>query len=146
MLFVGIGVAKNKHDCCIINSDGVVLSDSLRISNSLEGFELLCSTIISSLQDKDLNNVKIGLKSTGHYSTNIINHLFSKGFQVTILNPLATNLFRKAHTLRKTKTNKTDAKVIASMLFTDESIATNKWTPLRYIHLLERPSGNVTKS
>lgn len=24
MLFVGIDVAKNKHDCCIIDSDGVV--------------------------------------------------------------------------------------------------------------------------
>ena len=28
MLFVGIDVAKNKHDCCIIDSDSVVYNDS----------------------------------------------------------------------------------------------------------------------
>ena len=38
MLFVGIDVAKNKHDCCIIDSDGVVHNDSLRIGNSKIGF------------------------------------------------------------------------------------------------------------
>lgn len=129
MLFVGIDVAKNKHDCCIIDSDGVTLSDSLRIPNSKEGFELLYSSILSFLPNKDLYNVKIGLESTGHYSTNITNYLYTKGFQVTILNPLVTNLFRKAHTLRKTKTDKTDAKVIATMLFTDDS---NSYSPKSY--------------
>jgi len=121
MVYVGIDVAKSKHDCCIIDSDGVIVSDSLRIPNSKVGFEILYSTIINALKSKDFYNVKIGLESTGHYSTNITNYLYSKGFQVTVLNPLATNAFRKAGTLRKTKTDKTDAKVIASMLFTDES-------------------------
>lgn len=129
MLFVGIDVAKSKHDCCIIDSDGVIITDSLRITNSKEGFEILCYTILSALGSKNLSNVKIGLESTGHYSNNITNYLFSKGFQVTILNPLATNLFRKASTLRKTKTDKTDAKVIATMLFTDES---KSYSPVSY--------------
>lgn len=129
MIFVGIDVSKSKHDCCIIDHNGVILSDSLRLSNSLEGFELLFTTILSFLPNKDLSNVKIGLESTGHYSTNITNYLYSKGFQITTLNPLATNLFRKAHTLRKTKTDKTDAKVIASMLFTDES---KSYSPVSY--------------
>lgn len=82
-----------------------------------------------ALDSKDISNVKIGLESTGHYSTNITNFLISKGFQVTTLNPLSTNLFRKAHTLRKTKTDKTDAKVIASMLFTDDS---KSYSPVSY--------------
>lgn len=129
MLFVGIDVAKSKHDCCIIDSDGVIHTDSLRIVNSKKGFESLYAAIISILGSKDLDNVKIGLESTGHYSTNIKNYLFSKGFQVHILNPLATNLFRKAGTLRKTKTDKTDAKVIATMLFTDES---KSYSPVSY--------------
>jgi transposase len=42
---------------------------------------------------------------------------------------LATNLFRKAGTLRKTKTDKTDAKVIATMLFSDES---KSYSPVSY--------------
>jgi transposase len=129
MLFVGIDVAKSKHDCFIIDSDGIVLTDSLRISNSKKGFDTLSSTILSALGSRDLSNVKIGLESTGHYSINIANYLYSKGFQVHILNPLSTNLFRKAGTLRKTKTDKTDAKVIATMLFTDES---KSYSPVSY--------------
>lgn len=129
MLFVGIDVAKSKHDCCIIDSNGVIITDSLRIANSKEGFETLCFTILSALGSENFSNIKIGLESTGHYSTNITNYLYSKGFQVTILNPLATNLFRKASTLRKTKTDKTDAKVIATMLFTDES---KSYSPVSY--------------
>lgn len=121
MLFVGIDVAKSKHDCCIIDSDGVIFSDSLRISNTKEGFDILYTTILSALDSNDLSKVKIGLESTGHYSTNITNYLYSKGFSITLLNPLVTNAFRKAGTLRKTKTDKCDAKVIATMLFSDES-------------------------
>lgn len=121
MLFVGIDVAKSKHDCCIIDSNGVIIADSLRIHNSKEGFVTLYNTIISALDSNDISNVKIGLESTGHYSTNITNFLYSKGFNITVLNPLVTNAFRKAGTLRKTKTDKCDAKVIATMLFSDES-------------------------
>ena len=121
MLFIGIDVAKSKHDCCIIDSDGVVITDSLRISNTKEGFDTLYNAIVSALDSNDFSKVKIGLESTGHYSTNITNYLYSKGFSITVLNPLVTNAFRKAGTLRKTKTDKCDAKVIATMLFSDES-------------------------
>ncbi len=121
MLFVGIDVAKSKHDCCIIDSDGVIITDSLRISNTKEGFDILYTTILSAIDSNDFSKVKIGLESTGHYSTNITNYLYSKGFSITVLNPLVTNAFRKAGTLRKTKTDKCDAKVIATMLFSDES-------------------------
>lgn len=129
MIYIGIDVAKAKHDCCIIDSDGVIINDSLRISNSREGFELLYSSILSVLPNKDISNVKIGLESTGHYSTNLQNYLYAKGFRLAILNPLATNLFRKAQTLRKTKTDKTDALVIAKMLFSDD---TKSYSPVSY--------------
>lgn len=129
MIFIGIDVAKDKHDCCIIDSDGVIINDSLRISNSREGFELLYSSILSVLPNKDISNVKIGLESTGHYSTNLQNFLYAKGFSLSLLNPLATNLFRKAQTLRKTKTDKTDALVIAKMLFSDD---TKSYSPVSY--------------
>ena len=121
MLFVGIDVAKSKHDFCIMDSNGVILTGSLRISNTKEGFDTLYTSIISALESTDFSNVKIGLESTGHYSTNITNYLYSKGFHITVLNPLATNAFRKAGTLRKTKTDKCDAKVIATLLFSDDS-------------------------
>jgi len=92
-----------------------------RIANSKDGFDTLYHTIISALGSDDISNAKIGLESTGHYSTNITNFLYSKGFNIVVLNPLVTSAFCKAGTLRKTKTDKWDAKVIATMLFSDES-------------------------
>ena len=45
MICVGIDVAKDKHDCFIMNSDGEVLADVFTIPNSKEGFEHLLQTI-----------------------------------------------------------------------------------------------------
>ena len=48
MIYVGIDVSKDKHDCYIVNSDGVVLADVFSVENNLDGFDLLlraCSTI-----------------------------------------------------------------------------------------------------
>ena len=129
MLLVGIDVAKNKHDCYIMDTEGVLYQDSLCIENSKIGFHSLIQSIDCALGTKDRTNVRIGLESTGHYSANILNFLLSHGFQVNLFNPLSTNLFRKAHTLRKTKTDKTDAKWIASMLFSEDS---KSYSPMSY--------------
>lgn len=124
MLYVGIDVAKSKHDCFIIDSDGVIHADNLRISNEREDFVRLNLTIKDTLYDDPVQNVKVGLEHTGHYSINIKRFLESQGFVVTSFNPLETSAFRKASTLRKTNTDKCDAKTIAMMLFFDESVPT----------------------
>lgn len=38
---VGIDVAKDKHDCFIMNSEGEVLAKSFTILNNKEGFDFL---------------------------------------------------------------------------------------------------------
>ena len=43
------------------------------------------------------------------------------GYDSVIFNPLQVNLFRKAHTLRKTETDKDYAKLIASMLSSSDA-------------------------
>lgn len=112
MIYVGIDVAKKKHDCYIVNSDGEVIQDVFTISNSREGFDKLFNAIPKDSLDK----IKVGLEATGHYSTNIVNFINGKQLPLVILNPLQTNLFRKAQTLRKSKTDKIDARLIALML------------------------------
>ena len=124
MLYIGIDVAKSKHDCFIIDSDGVVYTDNLRITNDRTGFDKLLETILNALNGESIKNAKVGLEHTGHYSINIKRFLESKGLVVISFNPLETNAFRKASSLRKTKTDKSDAKTIATMLFSDESIPT----------------------
>ena len=114
MVFVGIDAAKDKHDCFITNSEGKVLYDVFTISNTLDGFSELFSKIQSA--DSDLSKTKVGLEATGHYSYNLLGFLLDKGLATYVLNPLHTNLYRKSLSLRKTKTDKVDARIIASML------------------------------
>lgn len=125
MFYVGIDVAKSKHDCFIIDSDGVVYTDNLSITNDRAGFNKLLQTILNALDGGPVRNAKVGLEHTGHYSINIKRFLQSHGFVVTSFNPLQTNAFRKASSLRKTKTDKCDAKTIATMLFSDDSFPTS---------------------
>ena len=117
MIFVGIDVAKNKHDCFIINSDGEILSDVFTIENNKMGFDKLYEKITSVAVD--LSNIKVGLEATGHYSYNILEYLLNKGLSAYVINPLHTSLYRKSLSLRKTKTDKVDARTIAMMLMSD---------------------------
>ena len=116
MLYVGIDVAKRKHDCFITNADGEVLEDVFTIQNSKEGFGELHRRIKSHEPHPSPENTKVGLEATGHYSGNIIGFLRKIGLPPVILNPLHVNLYRKGESLRKTKTDKSDARFIARML------------------------------
>ena len=120
MIYVGIDIAKDKHDCFITNSDGEVLFKSFTISNNREGFETLFQRI-KSISD-DLTKVKVGLEATGHYSYNLLGFLLDKGLTTCVINPLHTNLYRKSLSLRKTKTDKVDAHTIATMLMSDVNL------------------------
>ena len=117
MIYVGIDVAKDKHDCFISNSDGEVLYKSFTIPNNREGFENLFQRIVSVAED--LNNVKVGLEATGHYNYNLLGFLLDKGLPTYVINPLHTNLYRKSLSLRKTKTDKVDSRTIATMIMSD---------------------------
>lgn len=44
MVCVGIDVAKDKHDCFIISSEGEILADVFTIPNNAEGFDTQAST------------------------------------------------------------------------------------------------------
>ena len=120
MIYVGIDVAKDKHDCFITNSDGEVLSRAFTIPNNREGFETLFRKI--EAVSEDLGKVKVGLEATGHYSYNLLGFLLDKGLTTYVINPLHTNLYRKSLSLRKTKTDKVDAHTIASMIMSDVNL------------------------
>lgn len=78
MIFVGIDVAKDEHDCFITNSDGEVLFQPFTIANNLFGFDNLYQKVVSVMEN--VSKVKVGLEATGHYSYNLLGYLFDKGF------------------------------------------------------------------
>ena len=120
MIYVGIDVAKNKHDCFITNSDGEILFKAFTILNNREGFDTLFQKIASVAED--LTKVKVGLEATGHYSYNLLGFLLDNGLPTFVINPLHTNLYRKSLSLRKTKTDKVDARTIAYMMISDVNL------------------------
>ena len=120
MIYVGIDVAKDKHDCFIIGSEGEVLRNVFTVPNNMDGFQELLREIQAASVNPD--KVEVGLEATGHYSYNILGFLLNKGLTTFVINPLHTNLYRKSLSLRKTKTDKVDARMIATMLASDVNL------------------------
>ena len=117
---IGIDVAKDKHDCFIRSSEGQVLADVFTISNNMDGFHTLLEKIQTCTAPQD--KIKVGLEATGHYSYNLLGFLLDNGLATYVLNPLRTNLYRKSLSLRKTKTDRVDARTIAAMLLSDAGL------------------------
>ena len=109
-----------KHDCFIVSSEGEVLAGVFTIPNNMDGFHCLLQKIreCTNTQDK----IKVGLEATGHYSYNLLGFLLDNGLATYVLNPLRTNLYRKSLSLRKTKTDRVDARTIALMLLSDAGL------------------------
>ena len=129
MICVGIDVASEKHDCAIIDSSTGEVCDVFIFENNRLGFNELMSKIALYSAKKDFSDTEIGLESTGHYSNNLVNFLHEKRLSVKVFNPLLVQRLRKAESLRRTKTDKADAKFLACMLIRDDSKSYKKSLP-----------------
>ena len=114
MIYAGIDVAKDKHDCLIIDGDGIEFYPTFTIRNDRTGFEDLLERLVHC--SGDLSKIKVGLEATGHYSDNLLGFLITNGLDTTVINPLHSSLYRKSLTFRKTKTDKIEAGSIATLL------------------------------
>lgn len=131
MIFIGIDIASSKHDCVIMDQHRKVLEEPFTIKNSIIGFTKLIERI-----EKHKNNQKvcIGLESTGHYGNNLITFLSTnEEYVIYVVNPLLTSIARRSSSLRKTKTDKTDA--IAICAFLNSNYGTLKPYTLKYYHI-----------
>ena len=115
--FIGLDIAKYKHDCFIMDENGNVITDSFSFSNDAEGF----NTLLNELQKLDpIQEKRIGLESTGHYGSNLKIFLETSGYSFMEFNPLLVHRFFNGQTLRRTKTDKVDARKIAIYLQSKE--------------------------
>ena len=111
--FVGIDIAKFKHDCFIMNHEGEVIRNPFTFKNDKTGFNELLS-VLSSLDSNQI--IKIGFEATGHYATNLKIFLEENNFSYMEFNPILIKKFSQATTLRRTKTDKKDARLISLYL------------------------------
>lgn len=111
-IYIGIDIAKYKHDFCIISSTGEVIVQNNSFENNKKGFQLF----FSYLKPYDKADVQILFESTAHYSMNLELELIDQGYSFMKMNGLIIKQFFKAQTLRKTKTDKADAFALTQYL------------------------------
>ena len=110
MIAVGIDIAKHTHEACFMGQDGQQIGKSRRFRNTRAGLRAL----LDDLQQLR-SPATIGLEATGHYWLALHDQLVRAGHTVQVLNPLQTNAYRKM-TVRKTKTDRKDAWLIADVV------------------------------
>lgn len=111
MIYVGIDIAKQTHYASVMNSDGEILVKSFAFSNDHTGFQILLKHLDSYFKEE----LYIGMESTAHYAENLTSFLFTRGFQICIINPIQTASLRKSN-IRKTKTDSLDTYLIIKAL------------------------------
>lgn len=110
--YAGVDVSLNQLNLCIIDREGKVIKRG-KFSQTKQGFTQLLNTIQSLASSEE---IVIGIESSGNYHVNILFFLKSHNYEVKLLNPLLVKNFIKFMTLRKTKTDKIDSKLIALFL------------------------------
>jgi transposase len=121
--FVGIDVSKDKFDACGITGDETKL---FQFSTTMDrqGFEKLKGHLAAV----SISSVLIGMESTASYHVNLFSYLVSEGYKVLLINPLLISNYVKMQ-LRKTKTDKKDAVVIAQFLLANGDTLIQRATP-----------------
>ena len=113
MLNIGIDISKKKHDCIVIDDAGVIVRNVFSFNNDRAGFNQFLD-MYHSLDPTEIK--KIGFEATGHYQDNFKVFLEQSGLSFMELNALLVHKFKNSQTLRGVKTDKTDARLIASYL------------------------------
>lgn len=129
LIQIGIDISKFKHDCFIYDDViGEVIVNNCSFDNNRKGLQ----QFIDLLKPFDNSNVHIGLEATGHYGLNLKLFLEKNNYSFMEFNPLLVKEFNKSLSLRRTKTDKVDAVVIAQKLMS----VPYKPNPTKYYHKL----------
>jgi transposase len=121
-LNIGIDIAKNVHEACLVNENGEQIGKFIQLKNSKKSREKFTKHI--EKVSKELNaEPRIGMEATGIYWYSLFSEL-SKRYKIHVYNPSQINGFASVN-IRDSKTDKIDAKTIANMLRFGESPKTN---------------------
>lgn len=109
--YLGIDVAKREHVLGSRYESGEQHGKAFAFANDERGFASLLERFreLGAAPEESL----VVMESTGHYWMALWEFLVAHGYEVAIVNPVLTDAFRKADTLRRTKTDLVDAFLIA---------------------------------
>lgn len=138
MTILGIDVSKTQLDVCLRSDNGTMTETHFK--NNVDGFEQLQQWLSKQVSAP----VTACLEATGAYSEAIATCLYQVGHSVSVVNPARIKAYA-ASQLRRNKTDKLDAQIIADFCRTQKP---SLWTPAdpawRELRALVRHLGDLT--
>ena len=108
-MFLGIDVSKKTLDVALLQEEQEVKKARQRkFANDKEGYTLL----LEWLEKQNVSQVHACLEATGTYAIEAATALYQAGHTVSVVNPYRVHSYAKSE-LKRTKTDKEDARVIA---------------------------------
>ncbi|MDH4264311.1 MAG: IS110 family transposase [Deltaproteobacteria bacterium] len=111
-MFVGVDISKDTFSAAGLDAEGNEYFSGFYSMDS-DGFCKFLELVTARCQDRQ--ELLVGMESTGCYHINLFSFLTSQGIHAVVINPLLIANFAK-RSLRKTKTDKKDARTIAKFL------------------------------
>jgi transposase len=128
---LGIDVSKKTLDVALIRNNRTL---NKQFKNSVDGLRLLADW----LESMSIAELHACLEATGSYSEAVAMFLHERGYRVSIVNPLRIKGYAQSN-LRRNKTDRLDARLIASFCQTQEP---DEWLPpsaeVRHLQALVR--------
>ncbi len=115
-VLVGVDVSKDSFSAAGLDAEGNECFSGFYSMDS-DGFGKFLEIVTTHCSDRQ--KVLVGMESTGCYHINLFSFLTSQGIQAVVINPLLIANFAK-RSLRKTKTDKKDARTIAKFLMENQ--------------------------
>jgi len=130
-IILGIDVAKKTLDVALIADERTLIK---QFANSPAGFNLLAAW----LESLHLSAIDVCLEATGSYGEAVALFLHEQGHRVAVVNPLRIKGYAQSK-LQRQKTDRTDARLIASFCLSQEPA---QWFPpspeVRHLQALMR--------
>jgi transposase len=122
MHYVGIDIAKASQCCAGVGAEGSVTHKPWTFANDIVGFQKL-GDFLRGIKD----DLRVALEATGHYGSNLKLFLEREGFSFMECQPSLVADYIKTQTMRRTKTDNTDAVYIAGY---SRSLKSEDWRPV----------------
>ena len=117
--WIGIDVSKDEVAVCVMDEHKAV--QHARFANTSKGFH----SLHHYLKKRNAVGAAVCLEATGIYGEAVATFLHERGYRVAVVNPLRIKRYAESQ-LRRNKTDKLDATVIADFCRTQEVAP---WTP-----------------
>lgn len=113
MFYVGIDIAKRKHEAVVTDDKGDIVVKAFSFTNDLTGYNYLLGKI--KLVTISREQIVIGMESTSHYWLTLYTRLIKDGYNVHIFNPIQSDALRGMY-IRQSKTDARDSFIIAEVI------------------------------